>query len=86
MFRLSDAIRSCPQATQIRQPTPLTAPFIFIYVILYKILRTYAFIHFITTLYFNTLICVIPVVCINYLKESNRQNTTCLEIDGLFYN
>ena len=28
--------------------------------------------------------CAIPVVRINYLKESNSQNTTCLEIDGIF--
>jgi hypothetical protein len=33
-----------------------------------------------------TIMCVIPVVRINYLKESNSQNTTCLEIDGIFYN
>jgi hypothetical protein len=35
---------------------------------------------------FNPLMCVIPVMRINYLKESNSQNTTCLEIDGIFYN
>ena len=32
----------------------------------------------------QSLMCVIAVVHINYLKESNSQNTTCLEIDGIF--
>jgi hypothetical protein len=28
----------------------------------------------------------IQVARFDYLKESNSQNTTCLEIDGIFYN
>jgi hypothetical protein len=41
---------------------------------------------FIAIILSHILMCVIPVVRINYLKESNSQNTTCLEIDGIFYN
>jgi len=54
MFRLLDALRTCPQATQIRQLTPQQLS-LFVFVILYKTLKIYVFIHFITPLYFKNI-------------------------------